>query len=121
MEPELQPNQSVIRTGAGGIALEQQRVLRNTYLLLAVTMVPTIIGAFLCTRTGASFRQHRIASFFVMLGAFIGLKFAIAATRNRGLGVMFLLAMTVLLCWFLGPLLWIALTLKNGPQVVGIA
>ena len=121
MEPELQPNQAVIRTGAGGIALEQQRVLRNTYLLLALTMVPTVIGALIGIRTGGIIMQHPIASFFVMLAACIGLQFAIAANRNSSLGVVFLLALTFLLGWFLGPLLSIALTLKNGPQLIGMA
>jgi modulator of FtsH protease len=65
--------------------------------------------------------QHPFISFFVMLGAVIGLQFAIAANRNSALGVVFLLAMTFLLGWFLGPLLAIALTMKNGPQLVGMA
>ena len=121
MERDLQPNQAVYRTATGGIALEQQRVLRNTYLLLALTMVPTVIGAFIGIRTGAIIMQHPIISFFVMLGAVMGLQFAIAANRNSSLGIVFLLAMTLLLGWFLGPLLSVALTLKNGPQLIGAA
>ena len=120
MEPGLQPNQAVY-TGTGGIALEQQRVLRNTYLLLALTMVPTVIGAYIGIHTGGIIMQHPVISFFLMLGAVVGLQFAIAANRNSGLGVALLLAMTFLLGWFLGPLLAIALTLKNGPQLIGIA
>jgi modulator of FtsH protease len=121
MQPELQPNQAGYPAGAGGIALEQQRVLRNTYLLLALTMVPTVIGAFIGISTGGIIMQHPIISFFVMLGAVIGLQFAIAANRNSYLGVVLLLLMTGLLGWFLGPLLAIALTLKNGPQLIGMA
>jgi FtsH-binding integral membrane protein len=56
-----------------------------------------------------------------MLGAVIGLQFAIAANRNSGLGVVFLLLMTGLLGWFIGPLLNYALALKNGAQLVGYA
>jgi len=121
MQPELQPNQAGYPAGTGGIALEQQRVLRNTYLLLALTMVPTVIGAFIGISTGGIIMQHPIISFFVMLGAVIGLQFAIAANRNSALGVVLLLLMTFLLGWFLGPLLAIALTLKNGPQLIGMA
>ena len=121
MEPELQRDQAVLRTGAGEISLEQQRVLRNTYLLLALTMVPTVIGAFIGIRTGGIIMQHPIISFFVMLGVVIGLQYAIIANRNSGLGVVLLLLMTALLGWFLGPLLAVALTLKNGPQLIGIA
>jgi len=121
MEPELQRNQAVIRTGAGEIPVEQQRVLRNTYLLLALTMVPTVAGALLGIRTGGIIMQHPFISFFVLLGAVIGLQYAIAANRNNGFGVVLLLGMTFLLGWWLGPLLAVALTLKNGPQLVGIA
>ena len=129
MQPELQPIPT--RTGGygrGGADYAQdvaapgsQKVLRNTYLLLALTMVPTVIGAFIGIGTGGIILQHPIISFFVMLGAVIGLQFAIAANRNSGLGVVFLLLMTGLLGWFLGPLLTFALTLKNGPQLIGYA
>ena len=72
MEPVSHNNPAIVRTGADGLALEQQRVLRNTYLLLALTMVPTIIGAMVGIRTGAIIMQHPIISFFLMLGAVIG-------------------------------------------------
>ena len=122
MEPVLQPNQTGQPVaGTRDVALESSRVLRNTYLLLALTMVPTVIGAFIGINTGGIIMQHPFISFFVMLGAVIGLQFAIAANRNSALGVVFLLGMTFLLGWFLGPLLAIALTMKNGPQLVGLA
>ena len=121
MEPELQPNQPTYRAGTGRIAVEQNRVLRNTYLLLALTMVPTVVGAFFGIRTGGIIVQHPFISFFVMLGAVIGLQYAIAANRNSALGIGLLLGMTFLLGWFLGPLLAVALTLTNGPQLIGMA
>ena len=121
MQPELQPNQAGYSVGTREIALEQNRVLRNTYLLLALTMVPTTIGAYIGIGTGGIIMQYPVASFFVMLAAVIGLQFAIAANRNSGLGVVLLLAMTFILGWWLGPLLAVALALKNGPQLVGMA
>jgi modulator of FtsH protease len=121
MQPELLPNQPAYQAGTGEIALDRQRVLRNTYLLLGLTMVPTVIGAFIGISTGGIIMQHPIISFFVMLGAVIGLQYAIAANRNSSLGVVLLLGMTFLLGWFLGPLLAIALSLKNGPQLIGMA
>jgi modulator of FtsH protease len=121
MQPELQPNPAGFSTSAGVMAPEQQRVLRNTYLLLALTMVPTVIGAFVGISTGAIIMQHPIISFFLMLGATMGLQFAIAANRNSPIGIVLLLVMTLLLGWFLGPLLAVALTLKNGPHLIGIA
>ncbi|HYC46091.1 MAG TPA: Bax inhibitor-1 family protein [Burkholderiales bacterium] len=119
MQPELQPRSTY--PVAGALGPEQQAVLRNTYLLLALTMVPTVIGAMVGMATGGIIMQHPIISTFVMLGAVIGLQFAIMANRNSGLGVALLLLMTLLLGWWLGPLLSVALALRNGPALVGYA
>ena len=121
MQPELQPNPSAYQIPAQDIASQQQKVLRNTYLLLALTMVPTVVGAMIGINTAGIIIQHPLLSFFIMLGGVIGLQYAIAANRNNGWGVVLLLGMTFLLGWFLGPLLSVALTVKNGPQLVGLA
>jgi len=119
MQPEFEPRS--VYSGAGEVAVQQNRVLRNTYLLLAVTMVPTVIGAMIGMATGGIIMQHPIISSLVMIGAVIGLQFAIAANRDSALGIVLLLAMTFLLGWWLGPLLTVALSLRNGPQLVGFA
>jgi len=124
MQPELQPvpsNKTTSGIFGTAISAESQKVLRNTYLLLALTMVPTIIGAFLGMATASVLIQNPIISTLVMLAAVIGLQFAIAANRNSMLGVAFLLLMTGLLGWFLGPLLTYTLALKNGAQLIGYA
>jgi FtsH-binding integral membrane protein len=114
-------------SGAGTVVLgrqisaEAQKVLRNTYLLLALTMVPTVAGAWLGMATASIITGSPIISFFVMLGAVIGLQFGIARFRNSVVGIGLLLLMTGLLGWFLGPLLNYALALKNGMQLVGYA
>ena len=99
MQHGLQP-QSTFPVG-GELALQQQRVLRNTYMLLALTMVPTVVGALIGMRTGGIIMQHPIIATLVMLGAVIGLQFAIAvilflllgqwADRKLGTGPVFLL------------------------------
>jgi len=124
MQPELQPvpsNKNTSGIFGTAISAESQKVLRNTYLLLALTMVPTIAGAFLGMATASVLIQNPIISTLVMLAAVIGLQFAIAANRNSVLGVAFLLLMTGLLGWFLGPLLTYTLALKNGAQLIGYA
>ena len=121
MEHEIQTSPPVRNIGTQDIALQQQQVLRNTYLLLALTMVPTVAGALIGINTASIIIQHPILSFVVMLGGVIGLQFAIAANRNNGFGVVLLLGMTFLLGWFLGPMLGFALALKNGPQLIGVA
>src|SRR5947207_3864054 len=77
---------------AAGIAAADRgrKVLRNTYLLLALTMVPTVIGAWIGMATGGVILAHPVASTFIMLGAVIGLQFGIAANRNSALGVALL-------------------------------
>ena len=116
----MQPN---VQYGshADAIGVQQQKVLRNTYLLLALTMVPTVIGAFIGMATAGIVYQHPILTSLVLLGAMIGLQYAIAANRNSGLGLVLLLTLTFILGWWLGPTLNIALSLRNGPQLIGLA
>ena len=124
MQPEI------VRTHSTALGLEQQKVLRNTYLLLALTMVPTVIGAFMGMAPGGNVMhspiqpivmQSPILTTVIMLGVVIGLQFAIAKYRNSGVGVLLLLGMTFILGWWLGPLLNVALSLRNGPQLIGMA
>jgi len=129
MQPELQPIRTDDQESGGpryapGMELpgvQANRVLRNTYLLLALTMVPTIVGAYVGIATAGVILQHPIAATLVMLGAVIGLQYAVIANRNSSLGVVLLLLMTGILGWWLGPLLSIALTLANGAQLVAYA
>ncbi len=103
------------------VAPEAQKVLRNTYMLLALTMVPTVIGAFVGLATSGFVLQYPLASTLVLLAGVIGLQYGIAANRNNGLGVVLLLLMTGILGWWLGPILNFALKLSNGMQLVGYA
>ena len=119
MQPELQTSNA----GFGSIAISQdsQKVLRNTYMLLALTMLPTMAGAWLGIATASIITGSPILSFFLMLGAIIGLQFGIAHYRNSVVGIGLLLLMTGLLGWFIGPLLNHALAMKNGAELVGYA
>lgn len=121
MQPELQSVNTNTGYGEVAAAPESQKVLRNTYLLLALTMVPTIAGAWLGMATASVITGSPILSFFLMLGAVIGLQFGIVHFRNSVIGIGLLLLMTGLLGWFLGPLLNYALTMQNGMQLVGYA
>jgi len=109
---------------APGMALpgtDAHKVLRNTYLLLALTMIPTIVGAYVGMATGAVLLRHPMASTLIMLGAVIGLQYAIIANRNSSLGALLLLLMTGILGWWLGPLLTYVLAMRNGAELVGYA
>jgi len=98
-----------------------QRVLRNTYLLLALTMVPTVIGAAIGIQLAPAMMASPVMSVVLMLASVIGLQFGIAHYRNSGIGVALLLLMTGLVGLFLGPLLNVALSMRNGMQLVGYA
>lgn len=116
----MQPDIQVLR-GSRALGATQHKVLRNTYLLLALTMIPTVIGALVGMQTTGFVVQHPIVSSLAMLAGVIGLQFAIAANRDSSMGVVLLLGMTFILGWWLGPMLNYALALRNGPQLVGLA
>jgi len=111
-----------IATSLGSVATEQHKVLRNTYMMLAMTMIPTVIGAFIGTSINFSFMaEHPIMGSLLMFGAMMGLLFAVTALRNSVWGIVALLAFTFVAGVFLGPILQAALHLKNGAQLVGMA
>jgi FtsH-binding integral membrane protein len=104
------------------VVSEQNKVLRNTYMMLALTMIPTVVGAFVGMSINFSFMaQSPILSSLLMFGAMMGLMFAVTALRNSIWGVVALLGFTFVAGVFLGPILQVALHLKNGAQLVGLA
>ena len=108
--------------GREGAVTTQNKVLRNTYMMLGLTMIPTVIGAFV----GMSIDFSIIALHpFMAFGAFmlvtIGMQMGITANRNNSMGVVLLFAYTFLLGLMLGPILQHAVHLSNGGQLVGLA
>jgi len=106
----------------GSLSTEQNKVLRNTYMMLALTMIPTIIGAFVGTSISFGFlAASPILGSLLMFGAMMGMLFAVAALRNSVWGIAALLGFTFVAGVFLGPILQVALHLKNGAQLIGMA
>ena len=106
----------------GTLALEQNQVLRNTYMMLALTMLPTIIGAFVGLSVSFSFMaEHPIMAPLLMFGVMMGMLFGVSALRNSVWGIAMLLGFTFVAGVFLGPILQYALHLRNGAQLVGMA
>ena len=111
-----------VASGTQTSALSTHRVLRNTYLLLGLTMVPTVIGAFIGMAMNFSWlAANPILGTLGMLAVMIGLIFGIRATSNSAVGVVLLLGLTFVLGVFLGPTLQVALNLRNGAELVGMA
>lgn len=114
--------QTQTATPIGAIATGQNKVLRNTYMMLALTMIPTVIGAFIGMSTNFSFMaEHPILFSLLMFGTMMGMLFAVSALRNSVWGIAALLGFTFVAGVFLGPILQVALHLKNGAQLVGMA
>ncbi len=107
---------------SGAMALERNKVLRNTYMMLALSMIPTVIGAFVGMSINFSFlAASPIMGALLMFGAMMGLMFAVSALRNSAWGVAALLGFTFVAGVFLGPILQVALNLRNGAELIGMA
>ena len=124
MQPELIPDQNSFGTRMGNeqLVAQQQQVLRNTYLLLALSLIPTGIGAVVGINLNFGFmRASPIIASLVLLAVIYGMFFAIEKNRDSGLGVALLLALTLFLGILLGPILQVALGFRNGGQLVSLA
>lgn len=113
-------NSSVI--GRSESAVSTNRVLRNTYALLGLTMIPTMIGAMLGVNMNFSWlAASPIIGFIGIFAAFYGFSWLVAKNANSSLGVWLLFGFTFFMGVILGPILQHALHLSNGAQLIGLA
>jgi modulator of FtsH protease len=106
----------------GTLATTQNKVLRQTYMMLGLTMIPTVIGAFVGMGMNFSWMAlHPFMAFGAFMAVTIGMQMAISANRNSSIGIVLLFAYTFLLGLMMGPLLQHAANLQNGGQLVGLA
>jgi modulator of FtsH protease len=106
----------------GTIGAAQQRVLRNTYMLLALSLVPTVIGSVIGMATGFSFfRASPLISFVLFLAIAFGFFYAIEKTKNSVWGVVLLLGFTFFMGLLLSGLLGKVMSMKNGGTLVAAA
>jgi len=105
------------RAGIASVG-ERNRVLRNTYWLLALSMVPTVLGAWIGVTTGiARAMSPGIGLVVFLVGAF-GFMFAIERTKNSAAGVPILLAFTFFMGVMLSRLVGSVLGLANGAGLI---
>ena len=109
--------------GSVPLPISQNTVLRNTYWLLALTMLPTIAGAFVGMQLNffAFFKASPIMAPLVMFGLMMGSLFVVTALRNSSWGVVALFGFTFIAGLALTPILTVALGLRNGGQLIGLA
>lgn len=100
----------------------QNRVLRNTYWMLAATMVPTVLGAWIGMSTGFSlFSSSPLISFILFMAIAFGFFWGIERTKHSVVGVYLLLGFTFFMGLMLSRLLSMALGMGNGGQLVAVA
>jgi modulator of FtsH protease len=100
---------------------QRNRVLRNTYWLLALSMVPTILGAWIGVTTGIARAMTPGVGMIVFLGGAFGFMFAIERTKNSAAGVPVLLAFTFFMGLMLARLVGVVLGLANGAGLIMMA
>ncbi|MCG1042192.1 Bax inhibitor-1/YccA family protein [Mycetohabitans sp. B8] len=111
------------RTGTVVSAETRNRVLRNTYWLLALSMAPTVLGAWIGVTTGFSLfaATSPMMSVLAFLAIAFGFMFAIERTKHSAVGVFVLLGFTFFMGLMLSRLLSFILGFTNGPSLIMLA
>ena len=105
-----------------GISQEQRhKVLRNTYWLLALSLLPTVLGAWIGVATGITQSLRGGVGLIVFMGGAFGFMFAIEKTKNSAAGVPVLLGFTFFMGLMLARLIGAVLGLANGASLIMMA
>jgi len=107
--------------GTGSLSASTNRVLRNTYWLLALSMVPTVLGAWIGVQTGITRSLTGGLGLIVFLVGAFGFMFAIEKFKNSAAGVPLLLGFTFFMGLMLSRLLGAVLGLSNGASLIMLA
>ncbi|HEU0199797.1 MAG TPA: Bax inhibitor-1 family protein, partial [Burkholderiaceae bacterium] len=105
------------RYQAGAITEQRDRVLRNTYWLLALSMIPTVLGAWIGVQTGIARALSPGVGLIVFFAGAFGFMFAIEKFKNSAAGVPVLLAFTFFMGVMLSRLIGAVLGLSNGADL----
>ena len=109
-----------VLNGGAAYGVDTHKVLRNTYWLLSLSMLPTVLGAWIGVQTNLLHNVGPIALLLLFAGT-MGLMFAIQATRNSATGVFLLLAFTFVMGLMLSNVIGFALGMANGASLVAMA
>jgi len=111
----LDKNQAVLQSRTDAGALTTNKVLRNTYLLLSMTLLFSGLTAAFAVVTNAPFLG------LLTLAIYFGLLFATSALRNSVWGIVMVFALTGFLGYTLGPVLNVYLSMPGGAEIVMLA
>jgi modulator of FtsH protease len=104
--------------GGTAVAASSQRVLRNTYWLLALSLLPTVLGAWIGVKTGIVAQLGMGMSAVLFLGGAFAFMFAIEKTKDSAAGVGVLLAFTFFMGLMLSRMLAAILGFSNGASLI---
>ena len=104
--------------GLEASAQVRNKVLRNTYWLLALSMLPTVLGAWIGVATGITASLTGGIGLVVFLGGAFGFIYAIEKTKNSAAGVPVLLAFTFFMGLMLSRMIAMVLGFKNGSELI---
>jgi modulator of FtsH protease len=99
-------------------AQQRNRVMRNTYFLLALSMLPTVLGAWIGVATGISYALSGGLGMILMLVGAFGFIYAIERTKESATGVYVLLGFTFFMGLMLSRMIAMVLGFKNGADLV---
>jgi len=114
---------SVSTAGESRQVAVRNRVLRNTYWLLAISMIPTVLGAIVGLNTGIAQimgASPGLSSIVFLVGAF-GMMYLIEKNRDSAVGVGLLLAFTFFMGIMLSRMLGFVLGMSNGASLITLA
>ncbi|MFL9923475.1 Bax inhibitor-1/YccA family protein [Herbaspirillum lusitanum] len=104
---------------AGSVSRTRNRVLRNTYWLLALSMIPTVLGAWLGVQLHFSLMAGSpMIGFVLFMAIAFGFFYAIEKTKNSSLGVAVLLGFTFFMGLMLSRLIEFTLGYSNGGTLI---
>ncbi|MBT9474357.1 Bax inhibitor-1/YccA family protein [Polaromonas sp.] len=105
--------------GSAGAALqERNKVMRNTYWLLALSLLPTVLGAWVGVATGITAALSGGLGLVVFLGGAFGFMYAIEKTKNSASGVPVLLGFTFFMGLMLSRMIGMILGFSNGAELI---
>ena len=104
--------------GLATAAAQRNKVLRNTYWLLALSLLPTVLGAWLGVATGITRSLTGIVGMVVFLGGAFGFIYAIEKTKESAAGVPVLLGFTFFMGLMLSRMIAMVLGFSNGASLV---
>ena len=107
-------------TGQGVLVSAEQRnkVLRNTYWLLALSLLPTVLGAWIGVATGITQSLRGGLGLIVFMGGAFGFMYAIEKTKNSAAGVPVLLGFTFFMGLMLSRMIGMVLGFSNGAELI---